>query len=153
MEISVRTATTDDADFLKDLFYEVRAPEFEASGLVGVPLMQLLAQQYLAMRTHYDMVYAEAVYSIVELDGQRIGYQATIELDTLHLIDIALTTRVRGQGIGTALMKGLQAEATALGKPMSLTVEKFNPALRLYERLGFKPHMDSDFYLRMRWVG
>jgi GNAT superfamily N-acetyltransferase len=153
MDELVRVATAEDASFLRDIFFEVRSPEFEAAGLSGPVLEQLLSQQYRAMRTHYDREYADAVYEIFELDGERIGYQATIELDTLHLIDISIVGSARSQGIGTRRMEALQARAMELGIPMTLTVEKFNPAMRLYERLGFKPYMDSDVYLRMKWVG
>lgn len=149
--MTVRLATNEDSDFLRALFFEVRAPEFQIAGLHGEPLNQLLSQQYHAMRTYYDQVYAEAIYEIFESEGKPIGYQATIELDTFHLIDIALTETHRNQGIGTERMKALQAKAKNLQLPLTLTVEKFNPALRLYERLGFKPYDDSDMYLRMRW--
>ena len=42
------------------------------------------------------------------------------------------------RGIGTTLLHGLQSEAAAAGKPLRLHVERFNPPLRLYERLGFR---------------
>jgi ribosomal protein S18 acetylase RimI-like enzyme len=151
MEVSVRVSTLEDASFLRDMFFEVRAPEFIAAGLVGLPLETLLSQQYVAMRTHYDREYAHAVYEVFELAGERIGYQATVVLDSLHLIDISLVMRMRGNGIGTAQLKQLQRRATEMELPMTLTVEKFNPAMRLYERLGFKPYMDSEVYSRMKW--
>lgn len=150
-EVHVRPAEDSDTLFLRELFFTIRAPEFEAAGLVGEPLRMLLAQQYQAMRSHYDNVYAGALYEIFELDGQPVGYQAWIELDTLHLIDISLEPEFRGQGLGTHLMLLMQDKAKSLGKPMTLTVEKFNPALRLYERLGFVMYQDSDVYQRMKW--
>lgn len=153
MDVSVRVSTPEDASFLRDMFFEVRAPEFITAGLVGQQLEMLLAQQYGAMRTHYDREYADAIYEVFELAGERIGYQATVVLDSLHLIDISLVTRVRGNGIGTSRMMELQSRAAEMGLPMTLTVEKFNPAMRLYERLGFKPYMDSEVYLRMKWEG
>jgi PAS domain-containing protein len=36
------------------------------------------------------------------------------------------------------------------GKPLSIHVERFNPALRLYARLGFRTVADKDVYLLMQ---
>ena len=41
----------------------------------------------------------------------------------------------------------------AAGKALSIHVEKFNPALRLYERLGFSVKEDKGVYLLMEWRG
>jgi hypothetical protein len=35
-------------------------------------------------------------------------------------------------------LRGLRSEAAAAGKPLRTHVERFNPALRLYQRLGFR---------------
>ena len=50
------------------------------------------------------------------------------------------------------MLKGLLAEAAAAGKPLRIHVERFNPALRLYERLGFRQLDDRGVYLFMEWV-
>lgn len=151
-DVRLRPATSDDSEFLRRLFFIIRAPEFEQAGLVGPQLDILLNQQYLAMRTHYDRVYPDASYVIFEIDGEQVGYQATIDVDTLHLIDISIMPEYRNQGLGTSRMLALQEHARRTGKPMTLTVEKFNPALRLYERLGFVVYDNSAVYQRMRWT-
>jgi ribosomal protein S18 acetylase RimI-like enzyme len=53
----------------------------------------------------------------------------------------------RGRGIETALLRGLLAEADAAGKSVSIQVERVNPALRLYQRLGFAVAEDKGVYL------
>ena len=55
-------------------------------------------------------------------------------------------------GIGTTLLHGLQSEATAAGKLLRIHVERFNPALRLYERLGFRQIDDRGVNLFMEWT-
>ena len=42
-------------------------------------------------------------------------------------------------------------EAAACGKDVSIHVEKFNPAMRLYRRLGFTTEEDKGVYDLMRW--
>jgi ribosomal protein S18 acetylase RimI-like enzyme len=55
-----------------------------------------------------------------------------------RIVDIALLPEQRGKGIGTALLRDLLAEADGTGKRVTIHVERLNPALRLYERLGFR---------------
>lgn len=60
-----------------------------------------------------------------------------VAADTPEL-GIALSPAARGQGVGTRLMEHLIAQARADGyRGLSLSVDPRNPALRLYERLGF----------------
>lgn len=51
---------------------------------------------------------------------------------------VAVSPEHRGRGVGTALMKRLLSEASALFPALSLSVSPENPARRLYERLGFE---------------
>lgn len=150
--ITDRAATPEDEGFLRHLFFVIRAPEFEAAGLVGPPLEMLLTQQYGARKAYYEQEYASAEYVIIESDGEPIGYEATVDIGTFHLLDIALMPEVRGNGIGTERMKSLMTKAEAMNKPMTLTVEVFNPALHLYERLGFVATDQTQVYQRMRWT-
>ena len=57
----------------------------------------------------------------------------------------------RGAGVGTQLLREILAEGGRTGKSVSIHVESFNPALRLYRRLGFA-HVDNHgAYYLMRW--
>ncbi|HEX5716519.1 MAG TPA: GNAT family N-acetyltransferase, partial [Thermoanaerobaculia bacterium] len=69
----------------------------------------------------------------------------------IRLIDISLTPELRGKGVGSALLRELMAEAEAAGKPLTIHVEKYNPAMRLYLRLGFKSIEDRGPYDLMEW--
>ncbi len=57
-------------------------------------------------------------------------------------------------------MRALQAEAAAsrafalratVGRLLRIHVERFNPALRLYERLRFRQIEDKGVYLFLEW--
>jgi hypothetical protein len=67
-------------------------------------------------------------------------------------VDIALLPPSRHASIGTAILRDLMAEAAVAHKPVRIHVEKFNPALRLYERLGFAPIEDKGVYLFLEWA-
>ena len=62
-------------------------------------------------------------------------------------MDIALLAEHRGDGIGTRLLEDLLAEGDAGTKSVTIHVERMNPALRLYERLGFSVAEDKGVYL------
>ena len=65
--------------------------------------------------------------------------------DEIRIVDIALLPEYRNRGIGRRCCAGC-CEAAADGKPLRIHVERFNPALRLYERLGFRPVADRGVY-------
>ena len=67
----------------------------------------------------------------------------------IRRVDIALLPPSRHAGIGSALRRDLLAAAH---QAVRIHVEKFNPALRLYERLGFAPIEDKGVYLFMEWA-
>src|SRR5207302_173775 len=68
------------------------------------------------------------------------------------IVDIAFLPEHRGRGMGTALMQDLLDEAELAGKPVTIHVEQFNPAMRLYRRLGFEKVEGHGVYDLMRWT-
>ncbi len=102
--------------------------------------------QYRAQKAQYEFSYPEAENSIVVLGDQSIGVLRVDRKEAgTRLVEIALLSSQRRRGIGTALLRGLIAE----GRPVLLSVERANPARRLYERLGFVVMRDDGVYLEM----
>jgi ribosomal protein S18 acetylase RimI-like enzyme len=62
-------------------------------------------------------------------------------------MDIALVPGTQRRGIGTRLIQGVLARAHAEGRSVSIHVERDNPALALYQRLGFEVREDRGVYL------
>lgn len=62
---------------------------------------------------------------------------ACVDEETPELA-VAVLPGHRGRGVGTALLKRLLAEASALFPAVCLSVSPENPARRLYERMGFE---------------
>ena len=70
--------------------------------------------------------------------------------DATPLLSISLLPEHRGRGIGTALMDRLLDQLRTLGhRRASLSVQKANPALRLYRRAGFVDHREEGDELIM----
>jgi ribosomal protein S18 acetylase RimI-like enzyme len=64
----------------------------------------------------------------------------------VRLMDITLLPDHRNLGLGTRLVSELLRYADALQRQMSLHVEPFNPAKRMYERMGFKVSETRGLY-------
>jgi ribosomal protein S18 acetylase RimI-like enzyme len=66
-------------------------------------------------------------------------------------LSVGVAPEHRGRGVGTALLEALVERAQQEGAPaLSLSVEEDNPALRLYERLGFRRVARSGDALTLR---
>ncbi len=111
-----------------------------------------LRMQFDAQRQSYALQSPAAEYQMILSDGRAIGRLIVDRSgDEILLMDLALLPEGRGAGAGTALVAALQDEASRAGKPLRLHVEFFNPALRLYQRLGFQ--IRGAMACTLRWNG
>lgn len=150
--ISFRSANEDDLQFLCVLYAGTREDEMKQVDWSQEQKSAFLEMQFNAQHRFYHEQFPEASYLIIECDGEAIGrIYVDRRPDELRLIDIALLPRARNQGLGKALLMDLQDEGQASGLPIRIHVEKFNPAMHLYERLGFKQVQDQGVYHLMEW--
>jgi ribosomal protein S18 acetylase RimI-like enzyme len=91
-------------------------------------------QQELHYTTHYP--HCERLVVAREQPIGRIYVDTTS--GEVRLMDVTLLPEHRNQGVGSRLMEAFLAYADGLGRQSSLHVEPFNPAKRMYERLGFR---------------
>jgi ribosomal protein S18 acetylase RimI-like enzyme len=142
----------EDVSFSEQVYASTRAEELARTDWNDAQKAAFCHQQFTAQDAHYRQHYPGAQFSIIERGGVPAGrlYVARWEKE-IRIMDIALLPEHRGAGIGTRVLRELQDEARAAGKALSIHVEKFNPALRLYERLGFRPKEDKNVYLLMEW--
>jgi ribosomal protein S18 acetylase RimI-like enzyme len=107
-----------------------------------------LRAQFDAQDAWWHENYAEASFDVIVVDGEPAGrlyvHRGPSEI---RIVDIALLPEHRGDGVGTRLLEDLLAEGDASGKSVTIHVERMNPALRLYERLGFALAEDRGVYL------
>ena len=150
--VRLRQAKDEDVEFLRILYASTREEELAVTGWSDVQKRDFCRMQFDAQAAHYLEHYPAAEFSIIEYDGNAAGrlYVNRGERE-IRIMDLALLPEWRGKGIGTSLLRELQGEAAALGMPLSIHVEQFNPALRLYERLGFRPVEDRGVYYLLSW--
>jgi ribosomal protein S18 acetylase RimI-like enzyme len=88
---------------------------------------------------------------IITLNGADVGWvQSFVDDGALFLGQLFVDGPFQNRGIGTEAVKVLIEEAAQSGVALTLGVVKTNPALRLYERLGFQVIHDDEhkFYMR-----
>jgi GNAT superfamily N-acetyltransferase len=152
-DITLRPANDLDYAFMRHLYGATRAEEMEQFPFDDEQKAAFLDQQFAAQTEHYRVHYPTCERNIVERGGQRIGRFWIDEWkDQFRLVDIALLPEARGTGIGTALVQSALDRGRVAGKPVTIHVESFNPAMRLYKRLGFE-HVDTNgVYHLMKWM-
>lgn len=141
MNLSLRSATIDDADFLYSLH----------RATMKMYVIQTWGQwdevwQSLYFHRHFN----PATCQIIAFQGQDIGV-ISVERRPIEMFlsNIELLPPYQGQGIGTYLVRTLVEEAWQKDVPLSLQVLKVNPARKLYERLGFSIIDETATHYRM----
>jgi ribosomal protein S18 acetylase RimI-like enzyme len=149
---ALRPETEADVPFLLQLYISTRWQELSVTDWPDGQKIAFLESQFAAQRSYYLSQYANAAFDVLEERGVPAGrLYLDRQADALLVVDIALLPQWCGRGIGTALLEAMFAEARLAGKGVTVSVEKFNPAQRLYRRLGFREYAEDDVYWFMHW--
>jgi ribosomal protein S18 acetylase RimI-like enzyme len=152
MTVTLRPAQPDDEELLYRLYALSRRDEMLAWGWSEAQQQMFLRMQFTARQAHYRDQFPHAEHRIILLDEAPVGRMVVVRNeDHIRLADIALLPEHRGRGLGASLIKELLDEARSAARPVQLFVERHNPAIRLYERLGFRIVGDIDSHLSMEW--
>jgi ribosomal protein S18 acetylase RimI-like enzyme len=145
--VSLRPFRDEDLEFLFRVYASTRWEELAPVPWEEEQKAAFLRMQATAQHAYYQENYKGADWLVIEHFGLPAGrlYVHRREKE-IRLVDISLLPEHRNAGIGSALLHELIAESTATGKPLRIHVEKNNPALSLYERLGFVPIVDKGVY-------
>jgi len=138
--VSLRPATDEDIPFLLELRRQTMTGHQLASGAEA------------SERERHDRVlYRFECAQVILRDQVPVGIlKLSKDGPDWHLVQIQLTPALQSQGIGTSLIEGVIADARAAGANLRLNVLRSNPALRLYERLGFRVQKEGPHEFEMR---
>lgn len=142
----VRPGTPADLPYLRAMLYEAA---FWRPGTARPPLDEALAEGHIAR--YLDGWGRDGDAAVIADDAsgepggaawyrlfspERAGY-GFVAADTPE-VSIGVRAELRGRGVGEALLRALIEVAREAALPaLSLSVERDNPAARLYARLGF----------------
>jgi GNAT superfamily N-acetyltransferase len=99
---------------------------------------------------------------VITHGGKDVGWiQTRTEGAVLNLLQFYVAPEWQGRGIGGVVLKRLMAESKRRGKEIALSVTKSSPAIRLYQRHGFrslhadayKIYMRQEIKLPLRGIG
>jgi len=152
-QLTWRQAMADDASLLFDIFAANKALDFAPLSLPEQQLRPLLEMQFRARQLSYGHNYPNALDTILCLeDGTPVGrHLVDRQADCYRTIDIAVLPQFQNRGIGAWALRQFQQLSEIESIPFRLSVLQTNPALRLYERLGFRKVSNDDVSFEMEW--
>lgn len=149
--VCLRQRRDEDLSFLCRLYAQTREEELRPVDWPEQQKQDFLRDQFDKQHSHYLKHYPRANWWVVTRNGDSIGRLYVDETAAeLRLMDISLLEHERNRGLGSAMMRGLLRHADRKGLAATLHVEPFNPALRLYRRLGFEKVETRGVYEFMR---
>jgi ribosomal protein S18 acetylase RimI-like enzyme len=149
-QVERRPVRDADLPFLMRVYASTRQEELAQVPWTDEQKGAFLRQQFEAQHTWWQEHYSGASFDVVLVAGEPAGRLYVDEWEReIRIVDIALLPEYRGHGLGARLVREVLARGNAAGKAVSIHVERNNPALRLYERLGFRLVEDKGVYLLM----
>ena len=128
-KFTLRNAQDDDYGFVKGLYVETMEPLLSAFSAWNT-------DKNIAL---FNKTFRVSEAKIIVVDGDDAGwFQIHPTEDELSLHQIHIKRAYQNRNIGTCIIEALIREAKAQRKRLTLSVVKNNPALKLYQRLGFK---------------
>lgn len=150
--IALRPISDEDLDFLRHLYGTTRADELAMVDWSEAEKTEFVRFQFHAQHTFYMEQFPDASFDLVLEEGEPVGrLYVDRRVDEIRLIDIALLPEKHRFGIGGGLMRRVLDEGQEAGLPVQIHVERNNPALALYRRLGFEVVEDQEVYYLMKW--
>jgi GNAT superfamily N-acetyltransferase len=142
MSVSFRQARESDLAYCQGIYFA------EVARTIG-PVADL-EQRRASFRDRWEPTQAR----IIIHDGGDVGWlQVENRKDAFFLKQLFVDVPFQRRGIGSEVVMRLINEALDVGQPLTLGVVKTNPALRLYQRLGFEvTHSDDRSFFMRRGV-
>ena len=150
--VVLRASGECDGEFFHRVYASTRSDELALVPWSAEAKECFLRQQFQAQDRAYRNDYPGAEFWIVVVDGTDAGRLFVQRAPgEIRIMDIALLPGFRGRGIGTHLLNQILQEAENASRKVTIHVEVFNPAQRLYQRLGFSKVAANEVYCLMEW--
>lgn len=150
--ITLRPVSSEDERFLLELYAFTRADELALTNWDEPQRQAFVEMQFAAQQQYYRTRFPEAEHSIILVNDEWAGrlYVARGR-EEIRILDITVDAGHRNAGVGSSILKGLLREAQERETCVRIYVERFNPSLRLFERLGFSSIESTPSHFLMEW--
>lgn len=145
-----------DRDTLRRIYASTREEELATTDWGEEQRRVFVEQQFSAQDQYYREYYVSARFNLIQVGGEPVG-RLYVDRDQerfpgeIRLMEITVLPEHRGRGVGSQVLQDLMAEAREQGRMLTIHVERFNRALSLYGRLGFRQLEDKGVYLLLGW--
>ena len=148
--IQLRPVEEKDTAFIEVVYRTTREIELNYTNWSEHQKDAFISMQSTAQLADYKTKCPGARFQIIIYNKKNAGRFFTCETENdIRLLDITLLPEFAGQGIGTNLLLRLIERSNKVQKKISLHVIASNPALKLYQRLGFVHIKKDGFYYYM----
>jgi GNAT superfamily N-acetyltransferase len=141
LKIALRTASSQDSVFARDLYFETMRGMIE----------RFFGWDQPREERNFAAFFKVDEVRIITADDRDVGWiQEQVENRMINLGSFYVMPAMQGRGIGTKVLNILLARAADQSKAITLAVVKINPARYFYEKRGFRiTHEDHHkFYMR-----
>ena len=154
--LTLRPATADDEPFLRAGLRRARAAaELAAVSWTDEQKAAFLRMQFAAQAPALPRALSRRQLRRHRLDGAagRAALCRPLDRRDPHRRHRPAARVLQPRHRDDAPARSSRPKRADAGKPLRIHVERFNPALRLYERLGFRQIEDKGVYLFLEWEG
>jgi ribosomal protein S18 acetylase RimI-like enzyme len=149
MKVTLKKADQNYVDFAKKIFFQHKTNELNAHQWPDQVLLPILENQFNAQEIAYKIKFPNAERFFLMLKDLPVGILLLNKDKSYHIINIIIDSQFQGQKIGTSVLSDIIEHAKTENKQVTLKVDRRNPALRLYMRLGFEITTEDEIYVSM----
>jgi ribosomal protein S18 acetylase RimI-like enzyme len=141
MDVHLRAYQAQDFDFARQLYFETMRWAIE----------RLFGWGHAHQEASFADWFVPAEVSIIVAGGVDVGWiQQREEAGAIFLGSIYVKPAMQRKGIGTRVVQMVLELGRQRSQPITLAVMKINPAVELYQRLGFQITHEDEHKLYMR---
>ncbi len=150
--IFLRPVSSNDLPLLRRIFEETRPDITDASHLSTEMKAQLIQAQFEAQHDHYVKNYPKADFGIIQYGNTAIGrIYLNQTKHEVHVLELSILSSYRSQGLGSTILQAVLSDAKLTQRTARIHVEKQSPAIKFYEKHGFRRIGEKPFHLEMEW--
>ena len=148
--IQLRAVEEKDTAFIEAVYRTTREAELNLTNWSEYQKSAFINMQSAAQLAEYKTKFPDARFQVIIYNKKDAGRFFTCETENdIRLLDITILPEFTGKGIGTNLLNRLIQRSNKIQKKISLHVIASNPAMKLYQRLGFVHIKNEGFYYYM----